>query len=111
MAKNVKGLEVSYDKAQYITARIYVTQCERKDGTKFPAYKILETATHRKVDLRFPRTVTAPTDDCFIVVPKSKINKDNNRDYPCYWVREITDTLPIAVSTADVSKYFDEGQD
>lgn len=102
--KDIKNL---YDSKNFIKARIYVTEHTKKDGSKFNAYKILETATHKRVDLRFTRACVPPIEDCIIVVQKSNINKDTNRDYPCYWVREIEDTLPLGLSTADVSKYFE----
>lgn len=95
----------------YIKARVYVTERTTKDGGKFNVYKILETATHKRVDLRFTRACTPPTEDCILVVHKDKINKDLNRDYPCYWVKEIADILPVQLSTADVTKYFIDNED
>lgn len=102
-----KDITSTYDSKNFIKARIYVSEHTKKDGTKFNAYKILETATHKRVDLRFTRACVPPVEDCILVVKKGNINKDTNRDYPCYWVKEIEDTLPLALSTVDVSKYFE----
>lgn len=99
---------MGYDPKTEIKARIFVRECETRDGRKFLTYKILEKTTHRRVDLRFTRDVNPPTEDCWIVVPKSKINRDNNREYPCYWVREVSEVLPLTLSNADVSKYFED---
>lgn len=107
----MKITDTEYSSKNYIMARVYVTTCKRKDGVEFPSFKILETATHRRIDLRFPRTVTPPQDDCYIVVKKDQINKDVNRDFPCYWVREIADILPLEMPKRDVSAYFEDKDD
>lgn len=111
MGNETKKMEQEMIPRNCIKARIYVSQRITKDGTKFNAFKILETATHRRVDLRFTRNCNPPDEDCFIVVQKSNINKDQNRDYPCYWVKEIEDTLPLKLSSEDVSKYFVTDED
>lgn len=111
MAKGINEAEKMYG-SDYIKARIYVTERTTKDGAKFNTYKILESATHKRVDLRFTRACSpTPTEDCVIVVHKDNINKDLNRDYPCYWVKEVTDVLPLQLSTADVTKYFVDTND
>lgn len=111
MGKGINEAKEMYGN-DFIKARIYVSERVTKEGAKFNTYKILETATHKRVDLRFTRAcLPLPTEDCIIVVHKDNINKDLNRDYPCYWVKEITDTLPLQLSTADVSKYFVENNE
>ena len=87
--------------------RIFVEEHDTKDGRQFTSYKCLEKSG-KKRDLKFTREVKVlPTEDCFIVVAKNNINRDSLRQYPCYWVKQIEEIVPLEKVTQDLNEYFD----
>ena len=87
--------------------RLFVEEHETREGKRFTSYKALEKSG-KKRDLKFTRVVKdAPTEDCFIMVAKEDINRDSLRQYPCYWVKKITEIIPLEKVVSDLSEYFD----
>lgn len=69
--------------------KVKVTEVTSQDGRKFNTFKAVQK-DGRLVDLKFTKECkNVPPKSCTIVVPKDKINLDKNREYPCYWCKEI----------------------
>lgn len=88
--------------------KVFVETKKTKDGRQFVCYRCL-TKDKKKKDLRFTKTVTnKPVQDSFIIVDKSKINYDSNREYPCFWVKEILEIKPIEKeASGNIEDFFD----
>lgn len=87
--------------------RLFVEEHETREGKRFTSYKCLEKSG-KKRDLKFTRDVKdPPEEDCFIVVAKQDINRDSLRQYPCYWVKQIVEIVPLEKVTQNLNEYFD----
>jgi len=66
--------------------------------TKFDAYKLIEP-NGKKVDLKLVKDFEGPKpkEDCIIVVHVKDFDLvgTDRQKYPCYWVRKITEILPL----------------
>lgn len=88
---------------------VKVKEIESKEnGNKFNIYKLV-TKSKKLVDVRFTKNVTnLPKEDCVMVVKPENINYDKNRQFPCFWVKEIEEIKPIIkIKGEDLGEYFD----
>lgn len=89
------------------TIKIKVNHVKLDDGREFDTFKAVQK-DGKLVDLKFTREVKkTPTEDCYIVVARDKINLAKRQEYPCYWVKEIVEIIPFEKQEEDLSEYFD----
>ncbi len=82
----------------FIKVRIKVQERQTKEGKKFNVYKSVDKKGVF-TDLKFTKACSEnsplPKEDCYIVVNTKNINLDENRLYPCYWVKAIENIFPL----------------
>lgn len=70
-----------------------VRDVKTSEGRTFKAYKTYK-ADGRKIDLKFVTgTKNIPLDRCYIVVDDANWNVDENRRYPCIWVKNAVEKI------------------
>lgn len=90
-----------------IKIRVKVTTAKTREGKEFTAYKIV-TNDGKLIDLRFKKECkNLPTESGFVWVESSNINKDNKREYPCFWIKKIEKFEPRTIST-NVDKFLED---
>ena len=89
-----------------INVKVY--EGKTKEGKKFNYYKAVQKGGSL-IDLRFRKDVTPPLENSIIFVKHEDINKDDNRVYPCLWVKKIQHIKPIEFKKVDkkVLEMFD----
>ena len=87
--------------------RLIVGLAKSKTGNTFNTFKVVDT-NGKKVDCKFTKGVNPPSASCFVYVEDDKINYDNSRLYPCYWIKEIVKTEEIKTETHKLSDFFEE---
>lgn len=76
-----------------ITVKVY--EGKTKEGKKFNYYKAVQKGG-TLIDLRFRKDVTPlPKEESVLFIRQEDINKDENRVFPCLWVKEIQHIQPI----------------
>lgn len=89
------------------TIKTKVTHIKLDDGREFDTYKAVQK-DGKIVDLKFTRDVkNLPTEDCYIVVAGDKINLAKKREYPCFWVKEVSEIIPFEKQEEDLTEYFE----
>ena len=87
--------------------RLIVGLAKSKSGNTFNTYKVVDT-NGKKVDCKFTKNVKAPSQSCYIYVDNDKINYDNSRLFPCYWVKEIAKTEELVSDAHKMTDFFEE---
>lgn len=82
----------------YIKVRVKVQERQTKEGKKFNVYKSVDNKGVF-TDLKFTKACSEnsplPKEDCYIIVDVENINLDEQRLYPCYWVKKIEQIFPL----------------
>lgn len=96
--------EVKVEKPTSALLEVIVKKVEfEKDGkkTSFLAYTTFDKYKN-KLTLKFTQAVkNTPTENCFIVVSRDKMNISNKKKYPVLWVREIMEIKPLDFNTTE----------
>ena len=96
MAKQ-STVETVENKFKFLELEVRSIEIKKDDGSinKFNAYKTF-LKNGKKMDVKFTSAVEkTPKTDCMIKVNIEDMNIDNNRKYPCLWVKSIVEIMDL----------------
>jgi len=84
--------------------KIFVSERQTAGGKKFNVFKTF-TKNGRPLEVKFTSEVKdKPTKNCVAVVDIEKMNIDNNRQFPCLWVKEVVTYEDLAEASKELNK-------